>query len=243
VNSLGAVQSFFSWLVRHHQVPYNPASDLVLPRSGCRRRLPRGAMSYEEVERVLAQVDVSRCFGLRDRTMMEVLYSTGLRRGELVHLRLDDLVPERGVLEVHEGKGRKDRVVPIGSRALDWVARYLREVRPRLVVPPDGGWLFLTYKGTPFRPGALSIQLREHVRRALPGSPGSCHVFRHTAATLMLENGAGVRYVQELLGHAQLGTTQIYTHVSVGRLKTVHSATHPAEVPRPRPAAAKTSTP
>jgi integrase/recombinase XerD len=162
--------------------------------------------------------------------MMEILYSTGLRRQELVRLRLDDLEPERGVLRVREGKGRKDRVVPIGSRALGWVVRYLREVRPGLVVAPDEGSLFLTRYGGPFRPGALSVHLRWYVRRALPGKAGSCHVFRHTAATLMMENGADVRSVQELLGHATLETTQVYTHVSVAKLKAVHAATHPAEV-------------
>jgi integrase/recombinase XerD len=225
---LVAVKSFFSWLVRQHQVPYNPAADLELPRRG--RRLPRGVLTCEEVERVLAVPDVTSRLGLRDRAMLEVLYSTGLRRSELVRLRCDDLVREHGTLMVREGKGQKDRVVPIGDRALGWVDRYLADVRPALLAPPDEGALFLGLLGRPLGAHFLSHLTSAYVARAGVPRRGSCHLFRHTMATLMLENGADVRYVQEILGHAALTTTEIYTHVSIRKLKEVHQATHPAQV-------------
>jgi integrase/recombinase XerD len=142
---------------------------------------------------------------------------------------------------VREGKGRKDRVVPIGHRALGWVCRYLADARPRFVVPPDEHYLFLNCRGRPVGMDFLTHLLGRYVRRALEGRRGACHVFRHTMATLMLENGADVRYVQEMLGHAWLQTTQIYTHVSIWRLKEVHEATHPAQVGLLRPVGTEVS--
>jgi integrase/recombinase XerD len=133
------------------------------------------------------------------------------------------------VLFIREGKGRKDRVVPIGDRALAWVDRYLREVRPALVVPPDPNVLFLTRRGRALRENRLTELVHRYVQAAGLGKAGSCHLFRHTMATLLLENGADVREVQEMLGHSQLSTTALYTHVAIGRLKQVHSAAHPAE--------------
>jgi integrase/recombinase XerD len=224
-----AVNGLFRWLVQQHLVPYNPAADLQLPRLG--RRLPRDVMTYEEVERVLRQPDVAEPLGLRDRAAMEVLYSTGLRRQELARLRLHDLAPDRGTLLVREGKGRRDRVVPIGTRALEWVRRWLVDVRTRMVVPPDEHYLFVGRRGRPMTTNGLTDTVRKYVLLAgLGAKRGACHLFRHTMATLMLENGADVRYIQELLGHVSLATTELYTHVSIVKLKEVHGATHPAEV-------------
>jgi integrase/recombinase XerD len=229
VQRLVAVQGLFRWLVRQRRVPHSPAAELQLPRPG--RRLPRGVLTYDEVERLVGRANVTRPVGLRDRAMMEVLYSTGLRRQELVRLSLQDLAPDRGTALVREGKGRRDRMVPVGARALGWVLRWLVEARPALVVPPDEGYLFVTRQGRPFRPRWLSDLVRRYVVRAgLGAQRGACHLFRHTMATLMLENGADIRFIQELLGHASLATTEIYTHVSILKLKEVHSATHPAEV-------------
>jgi integrase/recombinase XerD len=132
---------------------------------------------------------------------------------------------------VREGKGRKQRVVPIGKRALTWIEKYLRESRPLLVVPPDEGHLFLTQYGKGYPPNSISAVARRYILRAEIGKPGSAHIFRHTMATLMLENGADVRYVQEMLGHATISTTQVYTHVAIRKLREVHDATHPAEAP------------
>jgi integrase/recombinase XerD len=165
--------------------------------------------------------------GLRDRAMMEVLYSTGIRRVELSNLELFDIDRERGTLTVRQGKGRKDRVVPIGERALGWIAKYLATARPELVAPPDHPTLFLNDRGEKLGVVYLTHLIGGYVEAAKTGKTGSCHLFRHTMATLMLEGGADVRHIQEILGHVQLSTTSIYTRVSIRHLKAVHDATHP----------------
>ena len=225
---LVAVIALFRWLAQQQIVPFNPAGDLEIPRQG--RPLPRGVLTYDEMEQVLGQPDVATPRGLRDRAMMEVLYSTGIRRQELMALRLLDLLPDQGTVMVREGKGRKDRMVPIGDRALGWLRRYLEGSRPWFVERPEEPHLFLSDRGQPFCLGSLTHLVSGYVRRALPGKTGACHIFRHTMATLMLENGADIRYIQEMLGHAQIQSTQIYTHVSIRKLKEVHEATHPAQV-------------
>ena len=128
---------------------------------------------------------------------------------------------------VRQGKGKKDRMVPIGERAIAWLERYLGDARPGLMVPPDDGTLFLGATGEELSPNRLTQLVRGYVDAADIGKRGSCHLFRHTMATLMLENGADIRYIQEMLGHAELSTTQIYTQVSIRRLKHVHTLTHP----------------
>lgn len=168
--------------------------------------------------------------------MLEVLHSTGLRRHELRDRGLSSIDHERGTLIVRQGKGKKDRVVPIGERAAAWVEKYVHEARPKLVVPPDSGVLFLTDAGLPFILNTLSDIVRRYVDRAEVGRRGSCHLFRQTFATVLLENGADIRHIQEMLGHAQLSTTQMYAHVSIRRLKVVHEAAHPAAKLKARPA-------
>jgi len=170
---------------------------------------------------------VSDPLGLRDRAMLEVLYSTGIRRSELAHLAVFDLDAERSTLLVRQGKGRKDRMVPIGERAVAWLSRYLTDTRPGLAVEPDDGTMFLTADGIEFSPDRLTQIARRYVLQAEVPKSGACHLFRHTCATLMLEGGADIRYIQALLGHAELSTTQIYAQVSIRALQVVHSATHP----------------
>ncbi|MEO6575877.1 MAG: site-specific tyrosine recombinase XerC [Polyangiaceae bacterium] len=220
------IKSFFKWLTRQNVILSNPASELDLPRP--ERRLPRHVLSADEAERVLAQADVSDALGVRDRAILETLYSTGIRRMEVISLKLFDVDAERGTLSVRQGKGTKDRMVPIGERALAWVAKYLSEVRPELVFGPDEGTVFLTNAGEPLVPGYLTHRVKEYVDAAELGKRGSCHLFRHTMATVMLENGADVRFIQEMLGHANLNTTEIYTRVSIRKLKEIHAATHPS---------------
>jgi integrase/recombinase XerD len=130
------------------------------------------------------------------------------------------------------GKGKKDRMIPIGDRALAWTEKYLNDVRPSIVVEPDEGWLFLTKEGTQLIADHLSSLVKGYVEAANTGKTGACHLFRHTMATLMLEGGADVRYIQQMLGHSRLETTEVYTHVSIRTLKAVHSATHPAHLQR-----------
>lgn len=227
---------FFRYLARQNVIPANPASDLEMPR--IERRLPRAVLTEREAERVLALPDLGAPLGLRDRAMMEALYSTGVRRAELAALQLFDIDPDRGTVTVRLGKGKKDRVVPIGERALYWLGRYLDEVRPLYVVPPDEGVIFLGEDGEKLEPVRLTLLMTRYIDAAKLGKRGACHIFRHTMATLMLEGGADVRYIQEILGHAELSTTQIYTRVSIRRLKAVHDASHPgAKLARPATAA------
>ncbi len=225
IGTLGSIRMYFKWLTRRGVLLSNPASEIELPRQEF--RLPKAVLSIEEAERVLGQADVRTPLGLRDRAMLEVLYSTGMRRGELANIGVFDVDMDRGTIMIRQGKGKKDRMVPVGERALAWVERYLSDVRPSLVVAPDPQTLFLGQLGERLVPGALTKLARSYVDAADIGKSGACHLFRHTAATLMLENGADLRYIQQLLGHARVTTTQVYTQVSIRRLKQVHSDTHP----------------
>ncbi|MBI4870481.1 MAG: site-specific tyrosine recombinase XerC [Candidatus Riflebacteria bacterium] len=244
---LTVLRSLFGFLARANRILYNPASDLDLPR--LRERLPPPVLSSAEIEQVLALPDVTDVYGLRDRALLETFYSTAMRRSELAHLKLPELDFSRGTVTIRSGKGGKDRVVPIGERALAWLERYLAESRPRLVIEPDEGFLFLTYLGQSFDPDHLSYLVARFIDQADLGKSGSCHLIRHSVATLMLEHGADCRYVQELLGHSQLSTTQICLQVTITRLKAVHAATHPGALlkpPRPpdqSPTAAQVPTP
>jgi integrase/recombinase XerD len=222
---LTPVRRWFRWLVRNNHILHNPASDLDLPRM--EKRLPRTIFSADEVEHILVVPDIGTPVGLRDRAMLETFYSTGVRRKELMQLKLYDVDRERATLTIRQGKGKKDRMIPIGERALAWVEKYLREARPSLAVEPDDATLFLTQYGEPFHPDALSNLARDLIAQANLGKSGSCHTFRHTMATLMLEGGADIRYIQQMLGHADLSTTEIYTHVAIRKLQQIHAATHP----------------
>lgn len=221
------LKGFFKWLTRHNHILYNPASELEMARLP--RRLPKHVLSIEDVEAVMRQVDTGDPLGLRDRAVLETLYSTGIRRMELVNLHVLDVDIERGTLLVRQGKGRKDRLVPIGERALYWIGKYLAQVRLHLVVGIDDQTLFLTRTGEPFNLCWLSNTVARYVDQASIGKRGGCHLFRHTMATLMLEGGADIRYIQAMLGHAELSTTTIYTQVAIRVLKAIHAATHPAD--------------
>lgn len=222
---LVAIRGFFKWLSKNNYVLYNPAADIELPRVGY--RLPRDVLSVEEVEAVMNEVDLESPYGLRDRAILEILYSTGTRRRELTNLKLNDLNLSRGTLLIREGKWRKDRLIPIGERAQFWVDRYIREKRPRLVVEPDEGYLFLNRQGEMMNYKYLGWLVSRYVGSADIGKRGSCHLFRHTMATMMLEGGADIRFIQQMLGHAKLETTQIYTRVAISKLKEIHARTHP----------------
>jgi len=222
---ISVLRGFFKWLVRNNHILYNPASELELPRLV--KHLPRNVMSVAEVEAVMMQVDLTWWLGLRDRAILEVLYSTGMRRFELCQLQCRDIFIDTGVVLIREGKGRKDRMVPIGERALAWVEKYKSDLRPVLVGKEDEEILFLSYRGKFLATANLDKIVSDYVKASGIGKEGSCHMFRHTMATLMLENGADIRYIQQILGHSSLDTTRIYTHVSIKKLKEVHSTTHP----------------
>lgn len=221
---LAPLKVWFKWLAYRKYIGQDPAAELELPRVGY--KLPN-VMNKDEAERVLSQPNVGEPLGIRDRAMMEMLYSSGLRRMELLHLKLYDVDQKHGLITVREGKGKRDRVVPIGDRALAWLDLYLNRLRAEIVKKPDDGIVFLTTNGAPFTPNHLSWVARQYVKSAGIAKGGACHIFRHTMATLMLEGGADIRYIQAMLGHVRLDTTQIYTHVSIRMLKQVHTATHP----------------
>ena len=222
---LAPLRVWFRWIARRNYITQDPASELELPRVGY--KLP-SVLNKDEAELVLKQPALEKPLGVRDRALLEVLYSTGIRRMEILKLKLYDVDKNHGLVSVREGKGKRDRVVPIRERALAWLEKYLIEVRPLIVGEPDEGYVFLSSTGQPFAPNYLSWLARRYVRAAEPRKNGACHLFRHTMATLMLEGGADVRYIQAMLGHARLDTTQIYTHVSIRMLKQIHAATHPA---------------
>jgi integrase/recombinase XerD len=222
---LAALRPFFKWLVQQRYLLANPASELVIPRKI--KHLPRDILSAPEAEAVLRQPDLTEPLGLRDRAILETFYATAMRRIELVALKLHDLDLARGAAMIREGKGGRQRVVPLGERCQAWIEKYLREVRPQLVVEPDDSTVFLNNLGEPWSPNGLTQLVRDYVAASGVQKKGACHLFRHTAATLMLEGGADIRYIHELLGHADLETTEIYTHVTIDKLQRVHRLTHP----------------
>jgi len=230
---LVAVRVFFAWLQNNDLILVNPSAELDLPRAEF--VLPKKILTPAQVEKVMAQPDCSTLKGIRDRAMLEVLYSSGIRRNELVHIDLDDVNLDKRLLFIRQGKGGKDRVVPIGSRACTSLDRYIHEVRPSYVRKHSPNIMFLTYFGTPINPDVVTRMVKDYINKAGIESGGSCHVLRHSMATSMLENGADIRYIQSILGHTSLDSTQIYTRVSIMKLKEVHSRTHPARLKKDRP--------
>jgi integrase/recombinase XerD len=220
------VAHFFSWLRRTGRLPTNPASDLMMPKPD--RRLPEATLTRSEMSLLLASPDLSTPLGLRDRAVLEVFYPCALRRAELIALTVRDIDFDRGTVFVRSGKGAKDRYVPIGERALFWVRLYLNIVRPGFANAEHPDRLFLSSVGTPICADWLCRRVRHYLDATGIAKGGSCHLLRHTVATLMLEGGADIRYVAEMLGHAKLETTQRYTRVSIDRLRHVHASCHPA---------------
>jgi integrase/recombinase XerD len=226
---LMSVASLFGWLTKEGLALYNPASDLEMPRR--EYRLPKIILNAVDVETIMNVPDLALPDGIKFRAILEVLYSTGVRRTELCKLDLNDLDYDRFLMRVEQGKGHKDRFVPIGERAVKWVEKYLVEVRPLLCPSINEPALFLNTLGARMNPNRLGTQVHDIIDRAELGKTGSCHLFRHTFATLLLEGGCDVRYVQAMLGHASLESTEIYTHVSIRVLQEAHRRCHPARMP------------
>lgn len=222
---LAPLKTWFKWLARERHIPFNPASELQLPKQP--KRLPRSLLAVADVEAILHEAEPATLAGLRDRAMLELLYATGLRRMEVPALARYDVNLNRRLVFVREGKGRKDRVVPLGERAAAWLDKYLVEARPQLLAA-DTDALFLSDYGEPISPAWLADKVKRYMAFAGIDRPGATHLFRHACATHMLENGADIRFIQEMLGHAHLATTEIYTHVAIDKLQAVHAATHPA---------------
>ena len=223
--ALAPLKTWFKWLTREHHIPSNPASELQLPKQP--KRLPRTLLAVADIDAILHEAEPATPAGLRDRAMLELLYATGLRRMELPALKRYDVDLNRRLVFVREGKGRRDRVVPLGERAAAWLDKYLADARPQLLAAECDA-LFVTDYGEPISPAWLADKVKRYMAFAGIERPGATHLFRHACATHMLENGADIRYIQEMLGHTNLATTEIYTHVAIDKLQRIHAATHPA---------------
>lgn len=220
------VRRWFVWMQDQAYLDADPTRDVELPKA--EQRLPTSVLTADEVESLLNATDVGTELGVRDRAIMETFYSSGIRCGELVALDVYDIELDREILTVRRGKGNKDRIVPIGKRALTWVEKWINDIRPGLVRRSSDQALFVSVRGRRFHPTFVSYLVKKYLSEIGIPYRGACHLLRHTAATLMMENGADLRSLQEFLGHARLNTTQIYTHVSIQRLQEVHRKTHPA---------------
>ena len=195
---LGCIRRFFAWLCRSGVLPANPAADLDLPRKQA-RPLPK-ALSDEEIQLLLAQPNTADPFGLRDRTILELFYATGIRRTEMTNLDHGDFDPNSRTLLVRKGKGGKSRLLPVGERAAFWLTRYLAEARPLFSHLPAETALFLSGYGTRISPAYLGNWVAKQMKKVGIPALGSCHRFRHSCATDMLEGGADIRYIQEPSG-------------------------------------------
>lgn len=223
---VATVRGFYRFVAVEQRLPANPADDLRSPRAW--PALPK-FLSLEEVDRLLEQPDTATPRGLRDKALIELLYATGLRVSELINLRAGDLNLEEGYLTCI-GKGDKQRMVPLGQAAAEWVRRYIRDGRPALVKQRTSPWLFVNARdGGPLsRVGFWKVLKAYGTSAGLPRAL-SPHVLRHSFATHLLERGADLRMIQVMLGHADLSTTQIYTHVLEARLRAVYDKFHPRE--------------
>ncbi len=223
---LMAVTKFISIMDYYDQVDGTFARKFRLPRIP--RRLPKDIPTVDEIECVLEQSLIMGRLGLRNRAIIEVFYATGIRRIELVNINIRDIDFKRQLLTVREGKNKNDRNVPIAKRALCWVERYLKGLRPRLANLSSGEALFLTEAGNRMNPHKVTDMVTKCVNRSGIDKKGACHILRHATATEMLRHGADIREVQEMLGHSDISSTQIYAHVTINDLNRVYYETHPA---------------
>jgi integrase/recombinase XerD len=220
---IAALRAFYRFAESEKLLPANVAENLSLPRRW--KRLPK-ALSSQEIEKLLSPEPPETPQTLCDQAVLELAYASGLRLAELRNARLEQLHLEAGFLNVI-GKGNKERVVPLGRKAIDALERYLQAGRPKLVTGRSPGTIFLTKRGTPFAAVTLWLRIKQRVRRAGISRNVTPHMLRHSFATHLLENGADLRVIQELLGHANISTTEVYTHVAGNRLRDVHRRFHP----------------
>ncbi len=220
---LSSLKRFYAWCLRERHIKADPTIRLDPPKRA--PRFPK-TLSEADVEALLAAPDVATPLGMRDRTMLEVLYAAGLRVSELISLKIFEVDVGGGVVRVL-GKGSKVRMVPLGDEAVDWVRRYSKEIRLDLLKKNSSDNLFVTSRGSGMTRQAFWQNIKRYGARAVPGKHFSPHVLRHAFATHLINHGADLRVVQMLLGHADISTTQIYTHVARERMKLLHAKHHP----------------
>jgi integrase/recombinase XerD len=218
-----ALRAFFRYAENEKILPGNPAENISLPRRW--QRLPK-SLTAEEIEKLLALPVHATPSDLCDHAVLELAYASGLRLAELRHVRLEQLHLDSGFITVI-GKGNKERVVPLGRKAIEALERYLQSGRPNLVTRRSPANVFLTQRGTPFSAVTLWLRIKKRVRMSGIERNVTPHMLRHSFATHLLENGADLRVIQELLGHASINTTEIYTHVASNRLRDIHTKFHP----------------
>lgn len=220
---VSSLRRFYRYLVRENRIKDDPSARIEAPKLG--RPLPK-SLSESEVEALLATPVVEKDIGLRDRAMLEVLYACGLRVSELVGLTVEQLNLRQGVVRVI-GKGNKERLVPLGDEACDWLQRYIGAARPALLIGQPSDYLFPGRGGAALTRQAFWYRLKSYARKAGIRTALSPHTLRHAFATHLVNHGADLRVVQLLLGHSDLSTTQIYTHVARERLRELHAEHHP----------------
>ena len=221
--TISSLKSFFAFAAAENLINTDPTETLESPKSA--RTLP-SVLSVEEIDAILAAIDIQQKYGLRDRAIIETLYATGMRVSELCTFGMESLLAEEGLVRVF-GKGSKERIVPIGDSALHWIARYVEEERGATAKPHSGSTLFLNFRGRGFSRMGIWKLIRRYAADAGIKKEISPHTFRHSFATHLLEGGADIRAVQEMLGHENIVTTEIYTHVDREYLKEVHRSFHP----------------
>jgi integrase/recombinase XerD len=221
---LAVFRRFYQWALREHLINADPC--LLLRPAKQPPRIPK-TLTEAQVEALLANPDTQTPLGLRDRTMLELMYASGLRVSELTQMKTVEIGLNEGVARVVAGKGNKDRLVPFGEEAGDWLRRYLSEARPLLLAGRPCDALFVTQRGEGMTRQAFWYLIKRHAQRAGIHAPLSPHTLRHAFATHLLNHGADLRVVQLLLGHADISTTQIYTHVARERLRELHRHHHP----------------
>lgn len=222
---IAALRAFYRYAEEEKLLPRNVAENLSLPRRW--KRLPK-SLSNDEIEKILTSEQPATPQSFCDDAILELAYASGLRRSELCSLRLEQLHLEAGFINVI-GKGNKERVVPVGTKAVEALNRYLASGRPKLVKPRSPANVFLTSRGTAFASITMWAHIKARVRRSGVTRNITPHMLRHSFATHLLEHGADLRVIQELLGHANISTTEVYTHVTGSRLRDIHRKFHPRQ--------------
>ncbi|MFC1643466.1 tyrosine-type recombinase/integrase [Chlamydiota bacterium] len=224
---LQSIKCFYYYLLREGYVLTNPA--LKIPYAKEPRQLPKGTITNKEMKKILAQPDTKTLIGYRDRTILEVFYSTGIRRSELLHLKLDDIDSENGYLRVNHGKGDKDRVVPLGKIASHYLETYIKGIRPFFLNAREEKILFISRRGRQMGRNTLDHLISKYVETSGIDKNVTTHTFRRTCATEMIKNKANIMHVKQLLGHKSMETIQKYCNLTIVDLKEAHRKHHPRE--------------